>query len=103
MSKVVEIEDKIGNEMNASEENEKLWLLKEKESKEQIQNEFEEKMKVEKKRFQETLNSLRQEIERLQRERSQAISDISAKQEHRLKQVLIAFYGFITVFTKHDY
>ena len=87
----------MGNEINASEENEKLWLLKEKESKEQIQNEFEEKMKVEKKRFQETLNSLRQEIERLQRERSQAISDISAKQEHRLKQVSIVFYTWLVI------
>lgn len=87
-SKVVEMEDKIGRELIGSEENEKTSLLKERESKEQIKNEFEEKMNVEKKRFQETLNSLRQEIERLQKERSKAINEISRKQEDVTKKVI---------------
>ena len=91
-SKVAEMEDKIGNETTGSEENEKLWHLKERESKEEIKNEFEEKMKVEKKRFNETLNSLRQEIERLQKERSRAMNEISTKQGDLLKQVIIYLY-----------
>ena len=84
------MEDKIGNEITGSEKNEKLWLSNEKESKEQIKNDFEEKMKVEKKRFQETLNSMRQEIERLQKERSKAMNEISTKQGYSLKQVIIS-------------
>ena len=86
-SKVVEMEDKIGSELVGSEGNEKTSLSKERESKEQIKNEFEGKMNVEKKRFQETLNSLRQEIERLQKEKSKAINEISRKQGHITKQV----------------
>jgi flagellar hook-basal body complex protein FliE len=84
------MEDKIANEITGNGENEKLWLSNEKESKEQIKNEFEEKMKVEKKRFQETLNSMRQEIERLQKERSKAMDEISTKQGDSLKQVIIS-------------
>jgi flagellar hook-basal body complex protein FliE len=84
------MEDKIANEITGSEKNEKLWVSNEKESKEQIKNEFEEKMKVEKKRFQETLNSMRQEIERLQKERSKAMNEISTKQGDSLKQVIIS-------------
>ena len=81
------MEDKIGSELVGSKGNEKTSLSKERESMEQIKNEFEGKMNVEKKRFQETLNSLRQEIERLQKEKSKAINEISRKQEDITKQV----------------
>ena len=81
------MEDKIGSELVGSEGNEKTSLSKERESMEQIKNEFEGKMNVEKKRFQETLNSLRQEIERLQKEKSKAINEISRKQEDVTTQV----------------
>ena len=81
------MEDKIGREVIGIGGIEKTLVLKERESKEQIKNEFEEKMNVEKKRFQETLNSLRQDIERLQKEKSKAMSEISRKQEDITKQV----------------
>ena len=81
------MEDKIGREVIGIGGIEKTSVLKERESKEQIKNEFEEKMNVEKKRFQETLNSLRQDIERLQKEKSKAMSEISRKQEDITKQV----------------
>jgi flagellar hook-basal body complex protein FliE len=87
------MEDKVGDESSGGEENEKLLFSKERESNEHIKNEFEEKMKVEKKRFQETLNSLRQEIERLQKERSKAMNEISTKQEDRVKQVIVYTQG----------
>ena len=87
VAKVSELEDKLGSDFSASEENEKSWASREKESREEIKNEFEEKMKVEKKRFQETLNSLRQEIERLQRERGQIMREISTKKDDQPKQV----------------
>lgn len=76
--------EKIESEMS---EKETLVVLKEAETKEQVKNEFEEKMKVERKRFQETLNSLRQEIERLQIERNEVMNEISKKQGDPLKQV----------------
>ena len=81
------MEDKIGREVIGIGGIEKTSVLKDRESKEQIKNEFEEKMNVEKKRFQETLNSLRQDIERLQKEKSKAMSEISRKQEDITKQV----------------
>lgn len=87
VSKVEEVEGKIGSEVIVNGDVEKSYTLKESESRQQIKNEFEEKMKLEKKRFQETLNSLRQEIERLQKEKSKAINGISMKQERGSKEV----------------
>lgn len=89
LSKVAEMEDKLRNEVTITEEVEKSKEseLKESESRQQIKNEFEEKMNVEKKRFQETLNSLRQEIERLQMEKSKAINGISKERERGFKEV----------------
>ena len=61
-------------------------FLKKQETREEIRNEFEEKLKQEKKNFQETLVSLRQEINRLQLERSRIFDEISRKSVDALNE-----------------